>query len=218
MIILIIISINIFSKKENLTSPNILNSEVYSNIQNICNLQKTSYFNRLNISGNTKIKNKILNRYIYDIIYPIGSFYVQYSQDVTTGSIWDSFSEFRSPNKLFPGTLWEKKWNTEGVFFRTEGALSEINRQPNGIQDWALKRLWGVMSPGQANTDGLWGQEGVFTASFGGNIRADTNKGGRGAGFRHSFDSSLQMKRLFNSSNNETRVKNKNMIVWKRTS
>ena len=216
--ILIIISINIYFKKENFSSPNILNSEVYSNIQNICNSEKTSYFNRLNISGQTKIKNKILNTYIYDIIYPIGTFYVQYSNN-SFRSLWDSFPEKNSPNELFPGTKWEKKWDKEGVFFRTEGTLSDLDRKGDGIQDWTLKRLYGTMSPIQPNIDGLWGQSGVFSAAMTENIRGDDDKPvtgswGSGPGIRFYFDSSKQVP----SSDNETRVKNMNMLVWKRIS
>ncbi len=210
ILVIIILSIILYSKKENLVS---LNSEVYSNINNICNLKKTSYFNKLNISDKTKIDNKLINKYIYDIIYPIGTFYVQYPT-IGVGGLWDAiFPERYAPNQMFPGTLWKKQWDTEGVFFRTEGALSDVGRSTDGIQDWAIKRLWGQMSPAERDQDrNPTGQSGAFrTVHTDYEISIDDHRSGK-EGSSFIFDSS----RVVSTSKTETRVKNKNIIIWKR--
>ena len=56
---------------------------------------------------------------IYSIIYPVGSYYVQYpaasSNDADT-----AFPTAYSPASLFGGT-WELMYSTEGIVFQTEG-------------------------------------------------------------------------------------------------
>ena len=58
---------------------------------------------------------------IIDLLHPIGSTYIQFAEDNGT------FDTSKSPEKLFGGT-WQLKYNTESVFFRTEGSLSEEGR------------------------------------------------------------------------------------------
>lgn len=56
---------------------------------------------------------------VYSIVYPVGSYYVQYpaasSNDAAT-----AFPSAYSPASLFGGT-WELIYNTEGIVFQTEG-------------------------------------------------------------------------------------------------
>ena len=147
IIIILILIILFLNKKEGLKS---LSAEVLYNINHICNKESLSYFNQLDISSSTQINNKKLNKYIIDLFYPIGSFYVQYpdqNKSIPTSQI---FPESASPNNLFPDTIWRKEWDTESIFFRTEGELSNISRV-NGLQQYALKRIYGTMSWVQTN-------------------------------------------------------------------
>lgn len=210
LVLIIFIIIILFSKKENLIS---LNSEVYNNINKFCDLENLSYFNRLNISNKAKINDKLINKYIYDVIYPKGTFYVQYKGTGVT--FFDQFSDENSPNKIFPGTKWEKQWNDEGIFFRTEGQLSDVARNANGIQDWAIKRLTGKMSPVERDRyyGGPHGESGVFSAVTTDHEIAADDHDGTESGRRFIFDSTRQIKL---TSDNEVRVKNQYMIIWKR--
>jgi len=214
IIILFVILIIIFlNKKEGLQS---LSSEVYNNIQHLCNKENTSYFNNLDISQSTQINNKYLNKYIIDQIYPIGSFYVQYPDQNKSTPISTVFPESKSPSKLFPGTTWTKQWDKESIFFRTEGELSNISRL-NGLQEYALKQIYGTMSWVQTNYNapGL-GNTGVFSAKANTQtIRTDSGHDNDN-GHSNSFDVSSVLKPE-NVSSNEIRVKNRLMIVWKRT-
>ncbi|MEI0492058.1 hypothetical protein R4J17_06405 [Brachyspira intermedia] len=72
---------------------------------------------------------------VIDLLNPIGSTYIQFAEDDGT------FDASKSPEKLFGGT-WQLKYNTESVFFRTEGSLSEEGRS-NGIQGDAIRNIQG---------------------------------------------------------------------------
>ena len=89
---------------------------------------------------------------IIDLLHPIGSTYIQFAEDNgtfdTSKSTYIQFAEdngtfdtSKSPEKLFGGT-WQLKYNTESVFFRTEGSLSEGGRS-NGIQGDAIRNIQG---------------------------------------------------------------------------
>lgn len=213
IIIFVILIIIFLNKKEGLQS---LSSEVYNNIQHLCNKESISYFNNLDISQYTKINNKYLNKYIIDQIYPIGSFYVQYPDQNKSTPLSTVFPESKSPNKLFPNTTWIKQWNTESIFFRTEGELSNISRI-NGLQEYALKQIKGTMSWVQTQYDAIGsGNTGVFSNRINTQkIRTD-HGGGSDIGHRNYFNVESFLKPE-NVSNNEIRVKNRLMIVWKRT-
>ena len=71
---------------------------------------------------------------IKDLLYPIGYQYTQYPND-TTGL----FREEDSPCSLFGGD-WEKQFETESVFFRTEGSLANESRS-SGLQLDAMQKM-----------------------------------------------------------------------------
>ncbi len=210
ILILIIFSIIIFSKKENFN----LSLETYNYVNSFCDTNNTSYINKLNISENSIFNDKSLNTYIYDIIYPIGSFYVQYPS-ANSSTDKTAFPDNAKPQNLFPGTTWTEQWKTEGVFFRTEGPLSDIDRI-NGKQNYAMKRLTGKMSWVQTYLDNYGsGNDGVFgTTPDTGKIKTDSGTGGDW-GHRNSFN----IQKIFpqNNSLSEIRVKNRLFKIWKRT-
>ena len=76
-----------------------------------------------------------LNLMILNIVRPIKSFYIQFAEEDGT------FDEDKSPSNLFGG-IWVLKYNTESVFLRTEGSLSEEGRV-NGLQGDAMQHMTG---------------------------------------------------------------------------
>ena len=112
---------------------------------------------------------------IRSLAYPIKSTYTQYPNDRGV------FDKTETPKALFGGD-WELLFSNEGVFFRTEGGLSEdptipigggtgINRI-NGVQGDAIKNM-----TGQIRTTGRKGLFDVSTGSFSlsGNIDNNSN-------------------------------------------
>ena len=87
-----------------------------------------------NNTSETQLKEAI-DKLILNKSCPIGSTYIQFAEDDGT------FDASKSPEKLFGGT-WQLKYNTESVFFRTEGSLSEEGRS-NGIQGDAIRNIQG---------------------------------------------------------------------------
>ena len=193
-----------------------LSSEVFNNIQVLCNKDGSSYFNNLDIGSSSQINNKNIYKYIIDYLYPIGSFYIQYPDSDTKDSKL-IFPDSKSPNNLFQGTKWQKQWDNESIFFRTEGELSTLVSRNNGLQEYALKKIYGKMSWVQSDRWNVDNKTGVFGRN---DVRLPSivTEGGTGddLGYRDYFavDSVLDSK---NISNDEVRVKNRLMIVWKRT-
>jgi hypothetical protein len=212
-VVILIIFILFLNKREGLQT---MSAEVYNNTQNICNADGISYFNILDISSNSLINDKSLNKYILDQVYPIGSFYVQYPDDGLF------FLDKFSPNELFPGTFWKPQWEDEGIFFRTEGSLSNFYRI-GGLQDYALKEIKGTMSFHQTNLHNETFHGGGRAGVFGNNNlkesinlkKISTDDGnGEDMGHRDVFRVSTVLPK--NSSDKEIRVKNRLMRVWKR--
>lgn len=77
-----------------------------------------------------------LNRVQTSTLPPVGSFYTQYANN--TGKFVGS----ESPNILYPNTYWQQYFNTEGVFFRTEGGNANEART-NGVQGDAIRNIVG---------------------------------------------------------------------------
>jgi hypothetical protein len=179
------------------------------------------------ISGtyNLYIQNKLFKQYITDIIHPIGSFYIQYPV-ANSNNILIALPDTLSPSKLFGG-IWEKQWNTESIFFRTEGILS-FDARNNGFQDYAIKRLTGKTPYYQPDYNGSRNGldnfnrpyvnfgEGDQVSSFRGRsydkIHSDSSYG-TDTGVKYIFDNKCCSK----VSDKEGRVKNRLFIVWKRT-
>jgi hypothetical protein len=168
----------------------------------------SSNASNININGIDIIKK------IYNLIYPVGSFYIQYPDaNVSVDNMNALFPSKYAPNSLYGGQ-WELQWNTESVFFRTEGGNSNENRQSDGIQPDAIKKLtdlWPAFQMNQNRDNILQGIGGVFTNGNRNNI---TTEGGSGTdtGISYKFDSSIQS----NPSDNETRVINKLFRIWKK--
>jgi len=89
---------------------------------------------------NTNLNADLLDGYHFtDIkreIYPIGATYIQFTDSA------GNFQSAHTPTALFGGT-WQLLFNTEGVFFRTEGGYSWENRNSVGIQTDAIRNITG---------------------------------------------------------------------------
>lgn len=72
------------------------------------------------------------NDLIYSDAPPIGAQYIQYAISASNDAAV-SLPTAEAPTALFGGT-WEKLWETESVFFRTEGTLADTDRT-SGLQE-----------------------------------------------------------------------------------
>jgi len=105
------------------------------------------------LSALTKVlKDKQIDDYSSSFIvklYGVGSHYVQYPSDVT-GIDSTDFPTSERPATKFGGT-WTQEFNTEGVFFRTEGGKSAEYRN-YGLQEDAIRNITGAIIIGT----GVW--------------------------------------------------------------
>jgi hypothetical protein len=183
------------------------------NVENNCIMNGTIILNDVNI-----------NNVISNVKYPIGSFYTQYSA-VDSNDLAIAFPYTESPIALFGGD-WEAQWDEENVFFRTEGTLSNESRFPSGIQDYAYRHMYGFTPYYQFNLDSqgdssleyqksLMPDYGVMPP-YSINPKMKTESGGAGThqGIKFIFDSARQSI----PSENENRVKNRLIKVWKKIS
>lgn len=156
------------------------------------------------------IDQKELNKYLLDIAYPVGSFYVQFP-DISHNQVSRAFPEDTSPQKLFGG-VWEVMWDKDAVFFRTEGSLANNSRSTKGIQPDAIRNLNGNTAWTQTNYWNSGGNSsGVFTAKL---QKIGTDKGGgTDTGSRNLFELSAVIQ-----IGNELRVRNRIFRIWKRIS
>lgn len=145
--------------------------------------------------------NSLMNK-----IHPIGSYYIQLSKPDGT------FDDTEAPSKLWEGTVWKLLYNTESIFLRTEGSLSEEGRS-NGIQDYATKRLQGNFY-GVETTIGDFGVGGITYITYrqGSAVSSKSNNSSVVPRSYVGIDSNLTSK----SSENESRVKNRLIRIYKR--
>lgn len=136
--------------------------------------------------------------------YPVGAFYIQFpSADSNTAS--EAFPTDKYPAVLFGGT-WGAMWNTEGLFFKTQGdPLSqtdgENNARTNGLQTDDYK------AHAHTNEIPLYYYDAYGPRNYP----------------RGSYPASYQANWSWNtgtspsSNGKETRGRNRLWIIWKRT-
>ena len=83
-----------------------------------------------------KIAWSALKQLIINLIYPVGSFYVQYP-DAASNDAAIAFPSSKSPAALFGGT-WQLVFSTEGIVFQTEGYDGE--GRINGLMEDQVER------------------------------------------------------------------------------
>ena len=148
--------------------------------------------------------------------YPVGVQYVQHaSVDSDDPAIALPASE--SPATLFGGT-WQALWDTESVYFRTEGTDADDGRI-NGLQLDQMQRLTGNASP--SNNIGWYNAgnyNGVFTKIDDALLTNGVGATASAASKRLGFDSSQSPDaRTSTTTDGETRVTNRLMRIWRRT-
>ncbi|MEI0447887.1 phage tail protein [Brachyspira intermedia] len=137
-------------------------------------------------------------------IMPIGSTYIQFAEDDGT------FDASKSPEKLFGGT-WQLKYNTESVFFRTEGSLSEEGRS-NGIQQDAMQKLTGTIHTYNTQEHRIiMDGTGCFSIESGGGYGSNSDTGLLQVSQGVKFDNSKQAR-----TSTENRTKNRKIRIYKR--
>ncbi len=243
VIILIIYLLSKNSEEENLTLSEEQYDKLSSITEKYVGDSVTNLPN-INVSGNLKIGGLNFDDLINNYKYPIGSYYTQYpNSNVNLNTKGDSivtpFPEEKTPAKLFGGT-WVEMWSNESVYFRTGKENTnayESESRENGFQNYASKKITGWTSWAQSsygdgrsygekyncNTSGICsygtgpapgdGKEGVFTKHETTGIRTDKGKG-NDTGHRNIFDTKVPLPN--NSSEDEIRVTNRLIKVWKR--
>jgi hypothetical protein len=212
-IILVMLILKFNDKKEHyIVDPTMDVDKLSQTVRQYFNNRENREIETINARKDVELLNKSLSKWLVEFRYPVGSFYVQYG-DINEN--YDAQSERlfpvdKSPEQMFGGK-WTEQWPNEGSFFRTGGTLSQQNRIL-GLQQWAVKRMYGWTSWVQANRDNHRGSiGGVFSnidLTRGG---TDSNRGGDNGG-EIKFNSGLQSI----PSNFETRVKNRLIKVWRR--
>ena len=164
-----------------------------------------------------------INAAVGDSSHPIGSSYTQYP-DADSNVAAAAFPTSKAPAALFGGT-WTKQWNTEATYFRTQGdpdasETENDNRtnglQPDQFQDWqagvdadstGAKEYWGLSSTRDyvsTNDSNVTG----YTK-----LNAGTSGQGDSKGIIPKNDGTHGDPR----TGYTTQVKNRIIIVWKRT-
>ncbi|AEM20741.1 putative Hvp 101 VSH-1 tail protein [Brachyspira intermedia PWS/A] len=156
-----------------------------------------------NNTSETQLKEAI-DKLILNKSCPIGSTYIQFAEDDGT------FDASKSPEKLFGGT-WQLKYNTESVFFRTEGSLSEEGRS-NGIQQDAMQKLTGTIHTyNTQNHKIIMDGTGCFSIESGGGYGSNSDTGLLQVSQGVKFDNSKRAR-----TSTENRTKNRKIRIYKR--
>lgn len=147
-----------------------------------------------------------------DNMHPVGSFYIQFP-DADSNTTETAFPSSKSPATLFGGT-WEAQWETEGIFFKTQGdpltqTNGELNNRTDGLQtDMMQGHFHNVLASGAKIVVLSGSGERTFTLS-GGSLTTSSFSTVNAA----VQDGTNGTPRI----GKETRGRNRMIIVWKRT-
>jgi hypothetical protein len=143
--------------------------------------------------------------------------YFQYVQHASAASndFNVAFPENRRPENLWPGTKWNKLWESEKVFFRTGGSLSDGSGRTSGKQD-AQSQLPSHAHTGPSHRHGFsytllstgTGSVAPGVVAFAG-ITGSTTKSDN-----TNYDGTGDTG--YAGDSNETRPVNRFMIIWER--
>jgi hypothetical protein len=213
VIILVITILNLDNKKEHyVISPTLEVEKLNETVRQYYYNKQNREIENINVTKDVELLNKTLYTELVQFRYPVGAFYVQYS-DINEN--YDPQSERLFPASTAPAQLfggkWEDQWPNEGIFFRTGGTLAQENRSL-GLQEWGLKNMYGWTSWAQSNYDGIGNAlAGVFVEYQQKSGKSDAGYGDDNGG-SNKFDS----QKMALSSLGETRVKNRLIKVWRR--
>ena len=203
LIIIMIYTYFIKNKSEYFGGESLIN--IFSPCKEVIN--GTVTFNNAIINGEIKfggVQPKSLRQYMLDLLYPYGSFYVQYpNKNSNTDS--EVFPIDKSPSKMFGGD-WQEQWPEESTFFRTNGKAAKEDRV-YGLQDSAIKSFTSnsVYFKSALEANGIFKsaqKESTLLFPLGSSVY----------NYNLGFDSANQS----NTSELETRVRNRQIKVWKR--
>lgn len=157
-----------------------------------------------NNTSETQLKEAIENK-LKNYVCPIGSYYIQPAKPDGT------FDDTAAPSKLWEGTVWELLYNTESIFLRTEGSLSEASRS-DGIQPYGMKKITGTIRYRQSI--GIAGSgEGVFyTNPTPTDFAAQSIKASKNGYITTAMDTS----RVIKSYEDDIVVRNRLIRIYKR--
>jgi hypothetical protein len=131
---------------------------------------------------------------------PIGFHYTQYAS-VADDDPEVAFPEAEEPETLWPGTTWVKLWDTESVYFRTEGTDADDGRV-DGKQLDQMQGHWHSYDSGTTAAPGNYIQANPTARVTNETaIKSPSSDGVNGTP----------------RTGSETRVTNRLMRIWKRT-
>ena len=214
VIILVICIYHLNNKKEHYAlSPTLDIEKIKETVRQYYYNKDNRQIENLNVNKDIELLNKTLSQWLIEFKYPIGSYYVQYP-DINQNYSAQTETVFpldKSPEQLFGG-VWDDQHFNQGVYYRTGGTLSQEGRTL-GLQDWALKNMYGWTSWSQANyNDFKSPYSGVFSKIATGWGGTEENTGNdRGTYNKFSSD-----KAISDSYTGEARVKNRLIRVWRR--
>ncbi len=181
----------------------------------------TVIFNNANINGDIKLggtQPKQIRQYILDVLFPYGSFYVQYPNKNSNNDS-EAFPAEKSPSRLFGGD-WQEQWPEESIFFRTNGYNAKENRI-NGYQSDALRTFINLDTDSNIpHLKPVFEGNGIFqsldkTSPFSYSYNCGRLRGLASIPVTKYFTVFDSMNQS-NTSELETRVKNRQIKVWKR--
>jgi hypothetical protein len=160
---------------------------------------------------------------------PVGYQYTQYPS-VASNDFDTAFPPAKRPESLWPGTLWNKLWESAEVFFRTGGSLSTATDRTGGKQA-AQSQLPSHTHTGPSHTHSFsYDKMTVVPAGGGGasvvsypagytTISGTTGSGGSGntgSSGTGSTGSSGTGNTGSTGNSNETRPVNRRIVIWER--
>jgi hypothetical protein len=160
---------------------------------------------------------------------PVGYQYTQYPS-VASNDFDTAFPSAKRPESLWPGTLWNKLWESEEVFFRTGGSLSTATGRTDGKQA-AQSQLPSHTHTGPSHTHSgpshthsfSYDKTNLTAALAGGTVAMPyptgsytSTSGTTGSGGSGSTGSSGTGNTGSAYDNNETRPVNRRIVIWER--
>jgi hypothetical protein len=156
---------------------------------------------------------------IINTIYPVGITIHQYPNNNGT---WNSDEE---PDVLFPGTTWEKQFNDEGIFFKTEGYEptniydngSLVSYRIDGLSKDKVQRMTGYVRFNAPGRDQGTSANGVFSRDALGRKTSTSSSGNRGIDDLYFNTASSPSARTTENTDERSEPQNRLFRIWKRT-
>lgn len=172
-------------------------------------LALTDQFILQQASDNDTLKTTLQS--FIDAIYPVGCFYAQYP-DADSSTFGTAFPDAKAPAALFGGT-WAAQWETENVFFRTNG--TDYQARTTGLSADQMQAITGSISTFATNASLLTATATTAGALSKGTVSNATSPAGASiVGYNIDFNSANSPGARTGAI---TEPRNRLVRIWKRT-